>query len=74
MNNFSYYNPTRILFGKGAIAKISRHIPPKDAKVLMLYGGGPSKELAFTNRLSKPWMASLCLNLLVLNPTLTMPH
>ncbi len=42
MNNFSYYNPTRILFGKGAIAKISRHIP-KDAKVLMLYGGGPSK-------------------------------
>ncbi len=42
MNNFSYYNPTRILFGKGAIAKISRYIP-KDAKVLMLYGGGSIK-------------------------------
>ena len=43
MNNFSYYNPTRILFGKGVISKISRHIP-KDAKVLMLYGGGSIKK------------------------------
>ncbi len=43
MNNFNYYNPTRILFGKGVIAKISRHIP-KDAKILMLYGGGSIKK------------------------------
>jgi len=42
MNNFSYYNPTRILFGEGAIEKISHHIP-KGAKVLMLYGGGSIK-------------------------------
>ena len=39
MDNFNYYNPTRILFGEGVIAKISRHIP-ENAKVLMLYGGG----------------------------------
>jgi NADP-dependent alcohol dehydrogenase len=43
MNNFSYYNPTRILFGQGAITKISQYIP-KDAKVLMLYGGGSIKK------------------------------
>lgn len=43
MNNFQYYNPTRIIFGKGAIAKISRRIP-QDAKVLMLYGGGSIKQ------------------------------
>ncbi|NLA80392.1 MAG: NADH-dependent alcohol dehydrogenase, partial [Chloroflexi bacterium] len=43
MHNFSYYNPTRILFGKGVISKISRHIP-KDTKVLMLYGGGSIKK------------------------------
>ena len=39
MDNFNYYNPTRILFGEGVIANISRHIP-ENAKVLMLYGGG----------------------------------
>ncbi|NLZ26143.1 MAG: iron-containing alcohol dehydrogenase [Chloroflexi bacterium] len=42
MNNFSYYNPTRILFGQGAIAKTAHYIP-KNAKVLMLYGGGSIK-------------------------------
>lgn len=43
MNEFKFYNPTRILFGKGMIAKISKRIPKK-AKVMMLYGGGSIKK------------------------------
>lgn len=39
MNNFIFQNPTKIIFGKDQIAKISTEIPSK-AKVLMLYGGG----------------------------------
>lgn len=42
MKNFSYQNPTKILFGKNQIAEISNEIP-KNAKVLLLYGGGSIK-------------------------------
>jgi len=42
MNNFIFYNHTKILFGKGQIALISDEIPD-DAKVLMIYGGGSIK-------------------------------
>ena len=42
MLNFEFKNPTKIIFGKETIAKISSEIP-KDAKVLMLYGGGSIK-------------------------------
>jgi NADP-dependent alcohol dehydrogenase len=43
MNNFTFYNPVKILFGKGQIANIAAEIP-KDAKVLMTYGGGSIKK------------------------------
>ncbi|PKV51365.1 NADP-dependent alcohol dehydrogenase [Aquimarina sp. MAR_2010_214] len=43
MNNFQYKNPTKVLFGKGQIENISNEIP-KDAKVLLLYGGGSIKK------------------------------
>ncbi|VVC85532.1 alcohol dehydrogenase [Sideroxydans sp. CL21] len=39
MQNFTFHNPTRILFGKGRIADISREIPA-GARVLITYGGG----------------------------------
>ncbi len=42
MNNFTFHNPTRIHFGEGQISKISKEIP-KDAKVLLVYGGGSIK-------------------------------
>ena len=42
MQNFTYSNPTKILFGKGTIAQLSRHIPAK-ARILMTYGGGSIK-------------------------------
>ena len=43
MNNFEYYNPTRIIFGKGAIAKLRDNLP-QNAKVLLCYGGGSIKK------------------------------
>ena len=43
MLNFSYQNPTKILFGKGCIAKIGKEIPP-GSKILITYGGGSVKK------------------------------
>ena len=42
MNNFTFYNPTKILFGEGRIKDIAEEIP-MDAKILMTYGGGSIK-------------------------------
>jgi len=43
MFNFTFHNPTRILFGKGRIADIAKEIPPS-ANVLITYGGGSIKQ------------------------------
>ncbi len=43
MENFSFYNPVKILFGKGQIANIASEIP-SDAKILITYGGGSIKK------------------------------
>ena len=42
MNNFEYHNPAKIIFGKGAISRLSGELPT-DARILMLYGGGSIK-------------------------------
>ncbi|MGB0522950.1 MAG: iron-containing alcohol dehydrogenase [Flammeovirgaceae bacterium] len=42
MNNFEFYNPTKLIFGEGQISKIAQNIPEGN-KVLMLYGGGSIK-------------------------------
>lgn len=42
MNNFNYYNPTKIIFGENTIASITTEIP-KNARVLITYGGGSIK-------------------------------
>lgn len=43
MLNFEYYCPTRIVFGKGTIARLSDLID-KSQKILMIYGGGSVKK------------------------------
>lgn len=42
MNNFSYYNPTRMVFGKGSIAELANLIPAGQ-RILLTYGGGSIK-------------------------------
>ncbi len=39
MNNFTFRNPTKLIFGKGTIAQIAAEIPA-EAKIMMTYGGG----------------------------------
>ncbi len=39
LNNFDYYNPTKLLFGKGKIADVAKEVP-SGANVLVTYGGG----------------------------------
>ena len=43
MRNFEFKNPTKILFGKDQIQNLANEIP-KDANILMLYGGGSIKK------------------------------
>jgi NADP-dependent alcohol dehydrogenase len=42
MQNFTFHNPVKILFGKGQIASIASEFP-MDAKILLTYGGGSIK-------------------------------
>ena len=39
MNNFSFQNPTKLIFGKNTIAQISNEIP-SGSKVMVTFGGG----------------------------------
>lgn len=43
MNNFTFYNPVKILFGKGQISSITKEIPA-GARVMVTYGGGSIKK------------------------------
>ncbi|WJG08342.1 iron-containing alcohol dehydrogenase [Aliiglaciecola sp. LCG003] len=41
MRNFTYYNPTKVVFGKGSIKKLSKLLP--ESKIMLVYGGGSIK-------------------------------
>ncbi|GAB3538998.1 iron-containing alcohol dehydrogenase [Pontibacter brevis] len=43
MNNFNFYNPVKIIFGKGQISALAKEIPA-DARIMMTYGGGSIKK------------------------------
>jgi NADP-dependent alcohol dehydrogenase len=43
MNNFTFYNPTEVIFGKGTIAQLNRLVDQND-KILLTYGGGSIKK------------------------------
>lgn len=52
MNNFTYHNPVKILFGKGQIENISKEIPA-GSKILFTYGGGSIKKNGIYNQVIK---------------------
>jgi len=52
MNNFDLLNPTKILFGKNQISNLSKEIP-KNAKILLLYGGGSIKKNGIYEQVTK---------------------
>ncbi len=43
MQNFDYYNPTHIVFGKDRLTELD-DLVPKETKVFILYGGGSVKK------------------------------
>lgn len=43
MTNFTAYNPVKLVFGRGTIARIAKEIPA-GTRVLMVYGGGSIKK------------------------------
>ncbi len=51
MNNFTFYNPTRIHFGVGQVEKIKSEIPTK-SRVLVIYGGGSIKSNGIYDQVS----------------------
>ena len=43
MNNFTFYNPVKLIFGKGQLEKLAEELPTYGKKVLVVYGGGSIK-------------------------------
>ena len=52
MFNFTYHNPTKIIFGTGSIAKLSNELH-KNQKILMTYGGGSIKKNGVYNQVKQ---------------------
>ncbi|AYC29930.1 iron-containing alcohol dehydrogenase [Paenisporosarcina cavernae] len=44
MNAFSFYNPVKLIFGKGQIEQLQKEIPQYGNKVMVVYGGGSIKK------------------------------
>ncbi len=44
MRDFVFYNPTKILFGKGMISRLGEEVKPYSSKVLLVYGKGSVKK------------------------------
>lgn len=49
MQNFDYHNPTRIVFGKDRLNELDTLVP-KEANVLILFGGGSIKKFGTLNK------------------------
>ncbi|WP_347321357.1 iron-containing alcohol dehydrogenase [Rossellomorea sp. RS05] len=44
MNEFTFYNPTKLIFGKGQVGQLKELVPQYGKKVLLVYGGGSIKK------------------------------
>ncbi len=43
MDNFTFFNPTKLIFGKGTLEQLKAEVPQYGKKVLLVYGGGSIK-------------------------------
>jgi len=50
MQNFDFYNPTHIIFGKDRLDALETHVPA-NGKVLIVYGGGSAKKSGLIDRI-----------------------
>ena len=52
MNNFSFQNPTKLIFGKNTISQISNEIP-SGSKVMVTFGGGSVRKNGVYNQVKQ---------------------
>ena len=50
MNNFQFYNPTKIIFGKGEVEKVGKEVSNYGKNVLLTYGGGSIKKFGLYDK------------------------
>lgn len=43
MQNFTFWNPTKLIFGEGQLEALKKEVPKYGTKVLLVYGGGSIK-------------------------------
>lgn len=43
MDNFTYWNPTKLIFGRGEVEKLAEEVKHYGRNVLLVYGGGSIK-------------------------------
>lgn len=50
MNNFTFLNPTKLIFGKDELVQLKTEIPQYGNKILLVYGGGSIKRSGLYNQ------------------------
>ena len=50
MENFDFYAPTKMLFGKGKLSGLAAEMAPYGKRVLLVYGGGSIKRNGIYDR------------------------
>lgn len=53
MRNFDYHTPTRLIFGKDAVAKLPEVIGSIGKKILLTYGGGSIKKIGLYDKIKE---------------------
>jgi alcohol dehydrogenase YqhD (iron-dependent ADH family) len=53
MQNFTFWNPTKLIFGKGQLEQLKKEIPLYGQKVLVVYGGGSIKRNGLYDKVIK---------------------
>ncbi|MFN7252351.1 MAG: iron-containing alcohol dehydrogenase [Anaerobacillus sp.] len=78
MDNFSFHNPTKLIFGQNQLEQLQKEVPQYGNKVLLVYGGGSIKRSglydAVLNQLSEIGAEVFELAGVEPNPRLTTVH
>ncbi|MCL2682953.1 MAG: iron-containing alcohol dehydrogenase [Bacteroidales bacterium] len=70
MNNFQFQNPTKLIFGKGQIAKLVEEIP-LNKKILITFGGGSVKQNGVYDQVKKALKNHNCIEFWGIEPNPT---
>lgn len=53
MENFTFYNPAKIIFGKGTENQVGKEMKKLGSRVLLVYGGGTIKRIGLYDTVVK---------------------